>query len=133
MRELFIFFILLFFLSGCGEYSPSKRDVVNIHGNIENLRLLEKFTEDVSINKASEVRVVNYTDEGDPIIHDLNYSNDKLTSTIDTRADEFGNQLVKEDVCESIKKIDENNQTIYQLEGCKCIEEGINVTHIIND
>lgn len=132
-ERIIFFFILLFFLSGCGDYSPSNRDVVNIHGNIENLRLLEKFTEDVSINKASKVRVVNYTDEGDPIIHDLNYSNEKLTSTIDIRADEFGDQLVREDVCESIKKIEENNQTFYQFEGCKGNEEGINVTHIIND
>ncbi|WP_253271172.1 DUF4362 domain-containing protein [Sporosarcina sp. D27] len=94
MRELFIIFSLLFILSGCGEYSPSMWDVVNTHGTIENLGLLENFTQDVSHNKESEVRVVNYTHEGDPIIHDLNYSNDKITSTIDRRADEFGDQVV---------------------------------------
>jgi hypothetical protein len=112
MRKLYISFLLPLFLSGCGEYSPSKHDVVNTHGRIENLSLLEEFIEDVSINKDSEVRVVNYTDEGDPIIHDLKYSNDQLTSIMDTREDEFGDQLVKEDVCENIKKLDKNNQTI---------------------
>ncbi|MBD7908253.1 DUF4362 domain-containing protein [Sporosarcina gallistercoris] len=35
------------------------------------------------------LRVVNYTDEGDLVIHDLNYSNYKITSTIDRRADEL--------------------------------------------
>ncbi|MDT0160884.1 MULTISPECIES: DUF4362 domain-containing protein [Bacillus] len=133
MRKLFMSFLLLFFLSGCGEYSPSKHDVVNIHGSIVNISLLEKFIADVSLNKDSEVRVVNYTDEGDPIIHDLNYSNGQLTSIKDTREDEFGDQLVKEDVCESIKKLDKNKQTIYQLEGCKDKEDVIHVTYIIND
>ncbi|TYS50956.1 DUF4362 domain-containing protein [Bacillus infantis] len=133
MRKLFMGFLLLFFLSGCGEYSPSKHDVVNTHGQIENLSLLEEFTEDVSKNKDSRIRVVNYTDEGDPIIHDLNYSNGQLTSIKDTREDEFGDQLVKEDVCESIKKLDKNNQTTYQLEGCKGKEDVIHVTTIIND
>ncbi|PLR70693.1 DUF4362 domain-containing protein [Bacillus sp. UMB0728] len=133
MRKLYISFLLPIFLSGCGEYSPSKHDVVNTHGRIENLSLLEEFIEDVSMNKDSEVRVVNYTDEGDPIIHELKYSNDQLTSIKDTRADEFGDQLVKEDVCETIKKLDKNNQTIYQLEGCKGKEDVIHVTIIIND
>ncbi len=126
-------FLLLFFLSGCGEYSPSKHDVVNTHGQIKNLGLLEKFIADVSLNKDSEVRVVNYTDEGDPIIHDLIYSNGQLTSIKDTREDEFGDQLVKEDVCDSIKKLDKNNQIIYQLEGCKGKQDVIHVTTIIND
>lgn len=124
MRKILtILFLLLFLLSACGGYSPSKQDVINSHGEIENLGLLEKFIEDVSLNKKSKVRVVNYTDEGDPILHDLNYSNDKLTYKIDTREDEFGDQVVKEDVCESINKIDKNNKTIYQLEGCKGKEE----------
>lgn len=133
MRESALLVLLLCFLTGCGEYSPSKRDVVNTHGTIENLRLLEKFTQDVSNNQDSEIRVVNYTDEGDPIIHDIHYSNDKLTSTIDTRADEFGDQVVRVDECKSIKKLDESNQTVYQLEGCKSNEEGIHVTLIINN
>ena len=103
MRKIYTMtFLLLFLLSACGEYSPSTHDVVNSHGEIENLRLLELFIEDVSLNKDSEVRVVNYTDEGDPIIHDLNYSNDKLTSELYASGDEYGDQLVKEDVCESI-------------------------------
>src|SRR5690606_2045908 len=134
MRIQYTFiFLLLFLLSACGEYSPSKHDVVNTHGEIENLGLLEKFIEDVSLDKDSEVRVVNYTEEGDPIIHDLNYSNGEFTSKIDTREDEFGDQLVKEDVCESLKKIDKNNQTIYQLEGCKGKEEVKYVLVINND
>lgn len=55
MRKLYLTFVLLFFLSGCGEYSPSKHDVVNTHGNTENLRLLENFIEDVSIDRKSVV------------------------------------------------------------------------------
>ncbi|MGD7024641.1 DUF4362 domain-containing protein [Rossellomorea vietnamensis] len=133
MRKLYSTFIVLFLLSGCGEYSPSKYDVVNTHGNIENVRLLENFIENVSKNKDSEVRVVNYTDEGDPIIHDLNYSNGLITSVKDTREDEFGDQLVMENVCESIKKIDKNNRTIYQLEGCNGKETVIHVTITSND
>ncbi|EDL65719.1 DUF4362 domain-containing protein [Bacillus sp. SG-1] len=133
MKKLYFIWVLLFFLSACGEYSPSKHDVVNTHGHIENIRLLENFMEDVSMNKESEVRVVNYTDEGDPIIHDLTYSNDTLTSKKDTREDEFGNQLVMEDVCESIKKIDKSDRTIYQLEGCNGKVDVIHVTIISND
>jgi hypothetical protein len=132
MRKLCIIF-LLFFLSGCGEYSPSKHDVVNTHGHIENLRLLEDFIKDVSMNKDSEVRVVSYTDECDPIIHDLTYSNDELASKKDTREDEFGTQLVMEDVCKSINTIDKNNHTVYQLEGCEGKVDIIHVTSIPND
>ncbi|MGD6968732.1 DUF4362 domain-containing protein [Rossellomorea vietnamensis] len=133
MRKLYSTFIVLFLLSGCGQYSPSKHDVVNTHGNIENLRLLENFIENVSMDRDSKVRVVNYTDEGDPIIHDLNYSNDLITSVKDTREDEFGDQLVMENVCESIKKIDKNNLTFYQLQGCNGKETVIHVTIISDD
>ncbi|WP_432356096.1 DUF4362 domain-containing protein [Sporosarcina sp. A2] len=133
MKEVSILVLVALFLSGCGEYSPSKSDVVNTHGTIKNLDLLEKFTGDVSNNKDSEVRIVNYTDEGDPIIHDLKYSDEKLSSKIDTRADEFGNQAVNEDVCKSIEKTNKNNQTIYQLKECKDNKEGIPITIIFNN
>lgn len=132
MRKLYIIILLAFFLSGC-EYSPSKRDVVNMHGTIENLKLLEKFTEDVSMNKDIKVRVVIYTDEGDPIIHDLNYSNGKITSIYDSRDDEFGAQDITESECDSIKKIDKNNETLYRLEGCEGNEHGKPVAHFFND
>lgn len=131
MKKIVILLVLLIFLSGC-EYSPSKHDVVNTHGKIENLELLEKFIEDVSMNKDSVVRVINYTDEGDPIIHDLIYYKEKLTSIKDTREDDFGDKLVIENECETIKKIDKDNQTRYQLEGCKGEEDIIFVTTIVN-
>ncbi|MFA9558987.1 DUF4362 domain-containing protein [Evansella sp. AB-rgal1] len=70
MRKKYTFiFLLLSLLSACGEYSPSRHDVVNSHGETENLGLLEMFIEDVSLNKDSKVRVVNYTEESYPIIH----------------------------------------------------------------
>ncbi|MDW0109805.1 DUF4362 domain-containing protein [Sporosarcina aquimarina] len=105
MKKVSILVLLSLSLFGCGDYSSSKHDVVNTLGTIKNLELLEKFTEDVSNNKDSEVHVVNYTDEGDPVIHDLKYSDEKLSSTIDTRFDEFGDHGVIEDTCKRIKII----------------------------
>lgn len=133
MKKVSILVLLSLSLFGCGDYSPSKHDVVNSLGTIKNLDLLEKFTEDVSNNKDSEVRVVNYTDEGDPVIHDLRYSDEKLSSKIDTRFDEFGDHGVIEDTCKSIKIIEKSDHTIYQLRGCEVYKEGILITSIPSD
>ncbi|WOV83104.1 DUF4362 domain-containing protein [Sporosarcina jeotgali] len=133
MKKVSILILLSLSLFGCGDYSPSKHDVVNTLGTIKNLDLLEKFSEDVSNNKDSEVRVVNYTDEGDPIIHDLKYSDEKLSSKLDTRFDEFGDHGVIEDTCKSIEIIEKSDRTIYRLRGCEVYKDGLPITIIPTD
>ncbi|MEH7110628.1 DUF4362 domain-containing protein [Bacillus sp. JJ1764] len=111
--------VLSFLIAGCGNYKPSSTDVVETHGKITNYSKFKEFLEDVTNGKNGEVRVVSYTNEGDPILHDLKYNGKNIKSTLDTTRDEFGEQKVDVTTCEAIKKNKEDNKIEYQLSGCK--------------
>ncbi|MGY3714990.1 DUF4362 domain-containing protein [Sutcliffiella cohnii] len=132
MKYFFVLIIGMLILSACSGYSPSNKDVVNSHGDIKNIEFLDKFINDVIENKTANVRVVNYTIEGDPIIHDLKFANGKLLSKIDTREDDFGDKYVDESMCENIEITNKEEQTIYHLVGCENEKQHNNVLVINN-
>ncbi|CAG9620350.1 DUF4362 domain-containing protein [Sutcliffiella rhizosphaerae] len=119
IKQSTIFIIAILFLSACGKYTPSAHDVVNSHGDIKNLEILDNFIEDMAHSNAANVKVIDYTDEGDPIIHELRIVDGELFSIIDTRHDDFGEQYIEETKCESIIVTNEGEQKIYQLVGCE--------------
>lgn len=53
-------------------------DVINRHGNITKLKLLDDFVESVN-NKKATLRILSYTDKEDPIIYTLNYDGKIIT------------------------------------------------------
>ncbi|QST01161.1 DUF4362 domain-containing protein [Pontibacillus sp. ALD_SL1] len=129
---------LLFILSGCQlnennpgfessentgqtnapEYVQSPEDIVDMHGDITNVDMFYAFLERVDQGIEDEIRVVTYTTEGDPMLHDLKYDGEVIHSTIDTRRDSFGAGNVNKATCESIKMDKSEERTSYELSGC---------------
>ncbi|WP_062110059.1 DUF4362 domain-containing protein [Bacillus niameyensis] len=65
-------------------------DVVNTHGSIEGLENIQNFYDNMQKGVSSDLRIVHYTTEGDPIISDLTYDGNSLEVKYDTTRDNFG-------------------------------------------
>ncbi|WP_374056937.1 DUF4362 domain-containing protein [Rossellomorea sp. FM04394] len=66
------------------------------------------------------MRIVSYTEEGDPILHDLKYDGNVLHSVRDTRRDTFGSGEIVRMSCENIKYVqnDKVADNMYKLSNC---------------
>ncbi|TDL63945.1 DUF4362 domain-containing protein [Rhodococcus qingshengii] len=117
MKKAIWFVLLLILISGCN-YNPSDEDIVDSHGEITNIEKFMKFVENVNQGREDKIRVVRYTTEGDPILHDLEYDGGIITSTTDTTRDEFGNGIVSTATCKSINVKETDETTDYILSGC---------------
>jgi Domain of unknown function (DUF4362) len=121
-RKLIIGVILSsLLLNGCGKYNPSDEDVVDSHRKITNYDKFMQFVNNINLGKGKneKIRVVRYTNEGDPLLHDLIYDGKKIISTIDTTRDEFGVQQVDTTICKSIDTKKDKDKTEYVLSGCE--------------
>ena len=117
MNKSIWFTLLLLLISGCS-YNPSDEDIVDTHGEINNLEKFMKFVENVNQGTEDKIKVVRYTTEGDPLLHDLEYDGKIITSTLDTTRDEFGNGSVSTAKCKFIDVIETDESTDYTLSGC---------------
>ncbi|WP_404346831.1 DUF4362 domain-containing protein [Sutcliffiella horikoshii] len=139
MKKILVFtVILLFILSACQsneinqgndspsttiqnnipEYVQSPEDVVNMHGDITNIDMFFGFIENVNQGLEDKIRVVTYTEEGDPMLHDLKYDGEVIQSTTDTRRDTFGSGNINTAICSSIDIKENAERTDYDLTGC---------------
>jgi Domain of unknown function (DUF4362) len=126
---------LLFCVGGCDEpgdqaetqvgkqveaYEPVETDVVNTHGDIKNMERFEEFYENVVDDVEDRIRIVTYTEEGDPILHDLEYDGNALHSIRDSRRDTFGNGKIVEMSCENIEYVQNGGMAdnMYKLTDC---------------
>lgn len=100
------------------EYVQSPGDIVNMHGDITNVDTFYTYLESVDQGIEDEIRVVTYTTEGDPMLHDLEYDGEVIHSTTDTRRDAFGSGSVNKATCESIEKKESEERTEYVLSDC---------------
>lgn len=129
-RKVFIFIFILIVCaisSSCqtaGIPLKDKRltannEIVETHGQLQNIVRLDAFINNVKKDKKDKVRLTRYTTEGDPIYHDLDYADSKLTFTMDTREDEFGQGAVTKSICKGIQKQELETETNYILTGCE--------------
>jgi hypothetical protein len=145
-RIFMIVFILLLgvFIVGCQlnqpktvdkpgiNIKPTNNEVVDIHGQLENIERLDLFIKNVHAEKKDNVRLTRYTIEGDPIFYDLTFEGSKLTVKIDTTEDKFGQSDVESYLCKSIQKQESITETKYILEDCPDIGELLTITHDID-
>jgi PBP1b-binding outer membrane lipoprotein LpoB len=117
MKRIIWFTLLLLLMSGCS-YNPSDEDIVDTHDQITNLDKFMTFIKNVNDRKEDKIRVVRYTIEGDPMLHDLDYDGEIITSTTDTTRDEYGKGSVITADCTSIDVIETIEGTEYNLSGC---------------
>ena len=117
MKKIIWFMLLLLLMPGCS-YNPSDKDIVDTHDQITNLDKFMTFIKNVNDGKEDKIRVVRYTIEGDPMLHDLEYDGEIITSTTDSTRDEYGKGSVITADCTSIDVIETNEGTEYTLSGC---------------
>lgn len=117
MKKMILWMLVLLLISGCS-YQPSDEDIVDSHGEITNLEKFMEFIGNVKEGKEDKIRVVRYTIEGDPILHDLEFDGETITSKVDSTRDEFGSGKVSTATCQSIDVIETHERTEYTLTGC---------------
>src|SRR3954451_13585948 len=72
------------------DYTLASEDVIDMHSEIENKERFREFLNNVEKGKKDSLRIVRYTVEGGPMLHDLEYDGEVIKSTTDTRRDKFG-------------------------------------------
>ncbi|MCM3575710.1 MULTISPECIES: DUF4362 domain-containing protein [Mesobacillus] len=105
-------------LSEPPKYIQAPDDIVNMHGEITNLERFYAFVDHVEQGKNDKVRIVKYTTEGAPMIHDLQFDGTEIHSIYDSTRDGFGSRSIEEANCEGIAVVKTDTRTDYVLEEC---------------
>ncbi|MER2106062.1 MAG: DUF4362 domain-containing protein [Solibacillus sp.] len=87
-------------------------DVVNHHNSIEGLESMIQFYDHVKNATPSNLRIVHYTIEGDPLVTDLRYGDAFLEVKDDTTRDNFANGAITTTICgDLIEEVNPANTT----------------------
>ncbi|WP_254871020.1 DUF4362 domain-containing protein [Bacillus sp. Marseille-Q1617] len=102
------------------DYEPKETDIVNTHGNVENLERFDEFYENAQSGMEDNIRIVYYTEEGDPILQDLSYDGMFFKSITDSRRDKFGEGELIIMTCTNIEYSTTNDMAdnVYKLTEC---------------
>jgi hypothetical protein len=151
MSKIFFYFILVFLLASCnttvnkiaipnsnGESQTTgkestkpyvkdvgKVDVLNTHGGIEGIEKMQRFYEDMKSGVPSDLRIVFYTIEGDPIVKDLNYNGKSLEVKYDTTRDAYGSGGIHTINCGKLVEELNPTNTSYIATDCKEVPNGM--------
>lgn len=106
-----------------------KEDVIHIHGRVRNLGKLDEFME----RGSGQLRIAQYTTEGDPIFDDLSYENERLKVRHDNTQDRFGAPRVVTYSCNMLNKEETDTQMLYTLSGCDGQEEKVTLFRLEYD
>ncbi|MFK9090878.1 DUF4362 domain-containing protein [Bacillus salipaludis] len=111
---------------------PTKNEVVEIHGGLENIERLDLFVQKTNSGKKDKVRLTRYTIEGDSIFQDLEYDGSNLAIKVDTTKDKFGGGEISNYVCKGIQKQESNTETKYLIEGCPDLSDLLTISHEVD-
>ena len=120
IKELMFILICVLLLSGCTNQYSSKslaeKDYL-VYGqlNIDNYDLLLNFIDLYNKKQNSELKIAVFTDEGDPILHKISFSDNVITYSYDSTHDDNGYKEKLETTCSDL--IRENN--LYVLKNCE--------------
>jgi len=127
--HLIIFFICFFMiLVGCTTSSttPSPKKlrqegyIVDQHGQVSNLKKMEKFFADYQNERPSSIKLVRYTIEGDPIFYTLKYNGRNITVIENATHDKFaGTKTITSNTCYGFVRQVKEESTVYMLKNCK--------------
>ncbi|WP_235182955.1 DUF4362 domain-containing protein [Gracilibacillus boraciitolerans] len=97
-----------------------QNDLIDMHGDYSNLIQLEIFRQKSEKDENTNLRLVRYTTEGDPIFYNLQYENDSYQVYIDATQDEFGvEDRVKEVGCQLFEYyLTEEKILSFDLQNC---------------
>lgn len=103
------------------DQAAANGDVVNAHGKMYNLDKWKLFLANLDVGVPSQVRITQYTDEGDPIFYELVYDGaEVITYTFDNSMDAFGKDEGRPStICRGIElEDDKESGSHYKLTGC---------------
>ncbi|MBP1905730.1 hypothetical protein J2Z32_002378 [Paenibacillus turicensis] len=102
------------------EKAVQNGDVVNLFDNLKNIEKWDQFMKNVKDKARDQVRITQYTIEGDPIFYELIYDGNNITFTYDNSLDTYGHDLKRpSSSCKKIgAKQNEDGQEYYSLSGC---------------
>ncbi|MFB5559087.1 DUF4362 domain-containing protein [Bacillus cereus] len=97
-----------------------KNDVIVKEAGTSNLDKFEQFVMNVDQGKVDKIRIVQYTDEGDPVFQTLEHSGKDILYVLDSRQDKFvgDHKGLHKDSCKSIVKELRESESTYQLTDC---------------
>ncbi|WP_162551052.1 DUF4362 domain-containing protein [Paenibacillus tepidiphilus] len=121
-RFFIVLLFLTFFVVACSKSLKSdeaaeKGYVVFSNDGVMNYEKFELFIDKVDNDENARVKIVNYTDEGDPIFHTLEYTSEQntISYTFDSSEDEFGERKKVNTQCKYIIE----NEAIFTLSDCE--------------
>ncbi|RSD28764.1 DUF4362 domain-containing protein [Mesobacillus subterraneus] len=100
-------------------------DVLNTHGGIEGIERLQSFYKDMKNGVPSDLRIVFYTIEGDPIVKDLKYNGKSLEVKNDSTRDAYGSGGIQTINCSQLVEEVNPTNTSYIATGCKEVQYGM--------
>ncbi|KEK25365.1 DUF4362 domain-containing protein [Bacillus gaemokensis] len=117
-------FVCIVSLVACSQSSSKidkNNDVIAKGYKISNLHKFEKFALNVGNGEADKIRIVHYTDEGDPIFQTLEYDGKEVRYTSDDSHDKFAGtgKGIYSDTCKKITKDIHEEDERYMLTDCK--------------
>lgn len=133
MKKLYVVLIFIIIIYGCDVPNQSQdinmdpdifpypqllEDINDKQGEIENKERFEKFYNNVQQNKTDRIRLVRYTHEGNLVFYYLEYQNEIIDLTIDTRSNIYEQKSLIQTNCNSLKKVQTTISEKYSLEGC---------------
>ncbi|MGQ3544930.1 DUF4362 domain-containing protein [Bacillus cereus] len=115
--------LFLFSLVACSPSSTTidkKNDVIVKEAGTSNLDKFEQFVRNVDQGKVDKIRIVQYTDEGDPVFQTLEHSGKDILYVLDSRQDKFAgdHKGLHKDSCKSIVKELRESESTYRLTDC---------------
>ncbi|OWR32407.1 hypothetical protein CDO73_02020 [Saccharibacillus sp. O23] len=98
-------------------------DVSSGPSGLTHIEKWTAFLEQVERQQPASVQVTKFTDEGDPIFHNLDYDGSRIHYAYDNSLDGFGTPDKKQDTCrrlagEPTANNPAESRTTYTLEGC---------------
>jgi hypothetical protein len=133
LKRFFILFAaMITVVSACGTKPPEQEsgsgdnptklkdnEIINIHGNVENLERLDLFVENNLAKKADKIKITHYTIEGDPIFDEVTFDGKQITVTNDNTEDKFGSGEIMTYTCNNMTRSETETKLEYMINDCK--------------
>lgn len=101
--------------------------IITNTGIVYNLKSLENFVNNVQNNVKDQIRIVQYTTEGQPVITDLEYTKDKFILRHDSRRDGFS---AEEDRIIKTTEYEASNYELQKGDEIRIINENVSLREI---
>lgn len=99
-------------------------DVLNTHRGIKGFEKMQDFYDTIQKGIASDLRIVHYTIEGDPIVTDLTFNGDSLEVEHDSTRDSYGSGEITTNSCADLIVDSTPTKISYIAIDCSNIPDG---------